>query len=106
MKEMRALKRVGISGAVLLGAILAIGASTDLQPQPARAPTSGGNYSHEVLQGDAEMTQRMSTPTADGRMQRGETRDAQLDRSQNPGFLADLEQHQADIDRMLARPTP
>jgi hypothetical protein len=32
--------------------------------------------------------------------------DEQLVRSQDPGYVRALEQHQADIDRMLARGNP
>lgn len=64
-----------------------------------------GSGSHETLQNDVEMTQRMSTPNADTGSQahRG---DGQLERSQSPGYVRALEQHQAQIDRMLARGTP
>jgi hypothetical protein len=35
-------------------------------------------------------------------MQSGMTRDAQLERSSNATYLAQLEQHQREIDQMLA----
>ena len=34
----------------------------------------------------------------------GQVQDDQLLHSQNPAFVQALEEHQADIDRMLARP--
>jgi hypothetical protein len=36
----------------------------------------------------------------------GQMTDPQLRHSSNPAFVRELEQHQADIDRMLARSTP
>ena len=71
------------------------------QQQPSR-PTSGGSANHEILQADANMTQRMSVPSADTARQ-NHLSDGQLARSQDPGYLAQLEQHQRDLDRMLAR---
>lgn len=93
---------------MFFGLIIAVGLAAEPDDQPAPSPTSssGTGTSHEVLQRDADMTKRMSSPTADGPMQRGEVRDEQLDHSQDPAFVDALEQHQADIDRMLARPTP
>jgi hypothetical protein len=37
--------------------------------------------------------------------QRGDLRRAQLDHAQDPAFVRALEQHRAEIDRMLARST-
>ena len=62
-----------------------------------------GSYSHEQLQRDAGMTQQMSVPNASGPMEQYQTRDPQLDRAQDPAYVGALEQHQRDIDRMLAR---
>lgn len=59
---------------------------------------------HDTLQQDALMTQRMAAPNAAGPMFTGQVQDDQLLHSQNPGFVRALEEHQADIDRMLARP--
>jgi hypothetical protein len=59
---------------------------------------------HDTLQQDALMTQRMAAPNAAGPMFSGQVQDDQLLHSQNPGFVRALEEHQADIDRMLARP--
>ena len=59
---------------------------------------------HDTLQQDALMTQRMAAPNAAGPMFTGQVQDDQLVHSQNPGFVRALEEHQADIDRMLARP--
>lgn len=59
---------------------------------------------HDTLQRDALMTQRMAAPNAAGPMFTGQVQDDQLTHSQNPGFIRALEEHQAEIDRMLARP--
>ncbi|HEY9555613.1 MAG TPA: hypothetical protein VIR58_02695 [Acidimicrobiales bacterium] len=59
---------------------------------------------HDTLQQDALMTQRMAAPNAAGPMFTGQVQDDQLLHSQNPAFVQALEEHQADIDRMLARP--
>jgi hypothetical protein len=71
-------------------------------PVPAVAPDDD---SHEVLQVDANMTQQMSTPNADTGRQ-NHLNDPQLTRSTDQNYLRRLEQHQADIDRMLARQGP
>lgn len=130
MNEMRALKRVLVGLALWSGLVVGIGvgSSDDAGPAPASpvavtvtlttatpptatppTPTppaaSVRADAHDTLQRDAEMTQRMSAPTASGPMFSGQIRDEQLDHSQSPGFVKALEQHQADIDRMLARPT-
>ncbi|MFP5487039.1 MAG: hypothetical protein ACLGHQ_01865 [Acidimicrobiia bacterium] len=59
---------------------------------------------HDTLEQDALMTQRMAAPNAAGPMFTGQVQDDQLVHSQNPGFVRALEEHQANIDRMLARP--
>lgn len=101
------MKKMLIVAALFFVSVIALAVTTepDTRPGPATSTNVGG-YSHALLQRDADMTQRMSSPTADGAMQRGEVRDAQLDHSQSSAFVRALEQHQDDIDRMLARPTP
>lgn len=101
------MKKVLVVVALFFGSVIALAVATepDARPAPASSTTVGG-YSHELLQRDADMTQRMSLPTADGAMQRGQVPDAQLDHSRSASFVRALEQHQADIDRMLARPSP
>ena len=108
MNEARVLRRLLVTATLFFGLIITVGlaAEPDTRPAPAPSSASGSGASHEVLQRDADMTQRMSSPTADGSMQRGQVRDEQLDHSQNLAFVDALEQHQADIDRMLARPMP
>jgi hypothetical protein len=51
------------------------------------------------------MTQRMSTANTNTDSQ-SHRRDPQLVRSQDPNYVSALEQHQAGIDRMLARQNP
>lgn len=100
------MRRLLIAVTLFFGSVVGLGLASEPDAAPPRAATSSGNagYPHELLQRDADMTQRMSTPRADGPMQRGLVRDVQLDHSRKPGFVGALEQHQADIDRMLARP--
>lgn len=71
-----------------------------------RPPPASSIAAHPRLQTAADMTQAMSAPTASGAMQAGLVPDDQLLRSSDPAFVAALEQHQGDIDRMLARPAP
>jgi hypothetical protein len=100
------MRKLLITTVVFVGTVIGVGLASEPTENPGtRSSSSGGSgYSHELLQQDAEMTQRMSTPAADGPMQSGGVRDTQLDHSQDPAFVRALEQHQADIDRMLARP--
>lgn len=98
--EYRPLKRlVGL-------AVLGLGALALTTPGTNAAdggvPTTG-RFSHEQLQNDTSMTESMSTPNAHTDRQNHRT-DRQLESSQDPGYLAALERHQTDIDRMLARP--
>lgn len=67
-----------------------------------RTPASSEDQLHQ----DYNMTQYMSDPNASGPMFTGPMTDPQLQHSSNPAFVRELEQHQADIDRMLARGTP
>jgi hypothetical protein len=102
------MRKLLIVVSLFFASVVGLGLATQPDGTTPDTPTSseGSSYSHELLQRDADMTQRMSTPLADGPMQRGDLRDAQLDHSLRPGFLPALEQHQADIDRMLASPAP
>lgn len=129
MNEMRALKRLLVGLTLWSGLVvgLAVSSTDGAPPVPAsptavtatpttRAPSTDTRLAptppvvsvrvdaHDTLQRDAEMTQRMSAPTASGPMFNGQIHDLQLDHSQSPAFLKALEQHQADIDQMLARP--
>ncbi len=130
MDEMRTLKRLLVGLALWSALIVGISVSTSdgaprtpaspaaVTPTPTTgtpsknvtsAPTapvaSSPVGNHDGLQRDAEMTQRMSAPNASGPMFTGQIRDPQLDHSQDPAFIKALEEHQADIDQMLARPT-
>lgn len=131
MDEMRTLKRLLVGLALWSGLVVGISVSTSdgAPPSPASpvavtstptTRTASANVTtaltapaaaspvddHDALQRDAEMTQRMSAPNAAGPMFSGQIRDAQLDHSQDPAFVKELEEHQADIDQMLARPSP
>ena len=130
MDEMRTLKRLLVGLVLWAGLIVVMSVTTSDGAPPASpaavtstsAPTAEGPPAgvtsaptervassrvddHDNLQRDAEMTQRMSAPNASGPMFSGQIRDPQLAHSQNPAFVRALEEHQADIDRMLARPT-
>ena len=101
------MRKLLITATLFFTSLVALGVATQPDAGPATEPSSAGGRSdvpHEQLQQDAEMTQRMSTPNANGPMQRGQVRDDQLVRSQDPGYVRALEQHQAGVDRMLARP--
>jgi hypothetical protein len=102
---MRPLRRLIVSAVVVfvgLGLTTTRGTSPD---QPSNTSDTYTGYTHEELQPDANMTQRMSTANANTDSQ-NHRRDPQLDRSLDPNYLAALEQHQADVDRMLARQNP
>lgn len=79
--------------------------STSVTSAPVAPAASSPVDDHDDLQRDAEMTQRMSAPNASGPMFTGQIRDPRLDHSRNPAFIKAPEEHQADIDQMLARPT-
>ena len=105
MDPERVLKRLLIVAVLFVGSMIAVGAISGPQPTTGPARPVGSSVSHEELQRDANMTQQMSTPNANTDAAVHDD-DAQLQRSQNPGYVDALEQHQADIDRMLARGTP
>ena len=100
------MRKLLIVATLFFALVIGVGLAAQPDESPARATSTSGasTYSHDQLQRDAQMTQQMSASNADGPMQRGDVRDSQLDHSQNPAFVRALEQHQADIDRMLARP--
>ena len=106
MDSTRVLKRLLFVAVAFFGSVITLGALTtpDDAPDPAR-PAAVAGIPHDQLQADADMTQQMSAPNANTGSQ-AHRNDGQLDRSQSPGYVAALEQHQADIDRMLARGTP
>ena len=108
MDTNRAMRRLKFSAAAFFASVITLGAFTapDGTPdRPAPAPGPASSYSHDQLQRDARMTQQMSTPNANTGSQY-HANDGQLDRSQSAGYVAALETHQADIDRMLARGAP
>ena len=96
-------RRLLIASLALFVSVVAFGLATAPDDQPADSTRGAPNaeYSHEQLQGAANMTQAMSTVNAGGRMQSGQMADDQLRQSHNPGFVDALEQHQAEVNRML-----
>ncbi len=111
MDGLRVIKRSLAVMGVSLGSLLVVGMITAPDDRPDDAPnrstTAGATsgYSHDLLQIDANMTQQMSTANANTGAQ-SHLRDGQLARSQDPSYLAALEQHQADINRMLGLASP
>ena len=108
MHPMGTLKKLLFVAVAFFGSVITFGVITAPDDAPKRPATSSAvvaAYSHDQLQGDSNMTERMSIPNADTDAQY-HRRDGQLDRSQSPGYVRALEQHLADIDRMLARGNP
>lgn len=104
MEANRTVKKLLIVAAGLFGLMVTVGV-LDGPGDPTNRPPTAPGYSHEELQRAADMTQQMSTPVANT----GSTyhaRDEQLQRSSSAGYVRAVEQHQTDIDRMLARETP
>jgi hypothetical protein len=87
--------------AVVTVAVFLVAARTG----PTSTPVPSG-YSHAQLQADSQMTQQMSVPGASGPMSSGAVVDDQLRRSQDPAYVAALEAHQREIERMLGGGTP
>ena len=92
---------LGIVIAVVTVAVFVAAARTG----PTSTPAPAG-YPHAQLQADLQMTQQMSVPGASGPMFSGAVVDDLLRRSQDPAYVAALEAHQREIDRMLGRTTP
>jgi len=91
---------------VLLASVIAYGAVTapdDGAPRRPGPTAPVGPADQATLQQDANMTQQMSSAGAGGPMQDYGVTDPQLQHSQNPAFVRQLEQFQGQIDRMLAR---
>ena len=108
MDTNRRFRRLMFSAAAFFASVITLGVVTapdDAPSRPSSVPGVVSSYSHDQLQRDATMTQQMSTPNANTDSQY-HANDGQLDRSQSAGYVAALEQHQADIDRMLARGAP
>ena len=62
------------------------------------AGTPSISYSHALLESDLMMTQRMGTDALMPMQGAG-----MLTRSRDPGYLRALEEHSAQVDRMLGR---
>ena len=86
---------------VLLVGMLALGAfavAATVLPDPRPAPVTG--FSHEQLEADRLMTQRMGSYLGPG-MDAVMPANGMVARSQSPAYLRALEQHQYEIDRMV-----
>ena len=108
MDPNRVVRKLMFVAVAFFASVITLGVVTapdDAPNRPASTPGVVATYSHDQLQSDANMTQQMSTPSANTDSQY-HANDGQLDRSQNAGYVAALEQHQADIDRMLAQGNP
>lgn len=93
-----------VIGSAAFALLIAVAVLIGPQGEPARSVRPVSQTDHSVLQRDAEMTQQMSVSGVPGAMEQGRTQhDDQLVHSSQSGFSSDLESHQADIDRMLAR---
>ena len=106
MDAHRTLKRLLIVAVAFLGLVTTVGVvSGPGDAIPGRSSSPAAVYSHDELQRAADMTQQMSTPGANT----GSTYhagDEQLQRSSSAGYVRAVEQHQADVDRMLGRGAP
>lgn len=104
MDMTKGTRRLIVAGALFFGGILTLATATEPDSSLTRdRPAYSGAYDHDQLERDARMTQSMSASGADTGAQKHRW-DDQLRHSSDPAFLQDLEAHQADIDRMLARP--
>jgi hypothetical protein len=93
----RLLSTLGLFVALLVAAAAASTPDDTSRPAPVAA-----SYTHAQLQPSANMTEQMSGPSVQtgSQVHRG---DPQFELSQNPAYVAALEQHERDVDRMLAR---
>ena len=101
----KSLRRLIVAAVLFFGGVLTLAAVSEPDGGAASQsrPSYSGTYDHDQLQRDAQMTQNMSAPNANTDSQYHRD-DEQLSHSSDPAFVRDLEAHQADIDRMLARP--
>ena len=105
MEANRTVKKLLVVAAGLFGLMVMVGVVDGPRDTTNGKSTAPAAYSHNELQRAADMTQQMSTPAANT----GSTYhagDEQLQRSSSVAYLRAVEQHQTDIDRMLARETP
>lgn len=96
---------VGSMVALLLGLGLTTTGAPDRSRQPDPPAVQPALGRHQVLQVDAIMTEQMALPNADTARQ-NHLDDPQLARSQDPNYVRLLEQHQTDVDQMLAADNP
>jgi len=91
-----------------LGVLLALTLTTTLAFLPVafavgEDPTPGVSVSHAQLEADRVMTQQMGLVAGTGMDTRMQT-DGMLERSSNPAYVAALERHVAEFNRMAGLP--
>ena len=92
---------IGLLAAVVIVAIAVIGGSgAGTAPTTPGWPANGAP--HEQLESDRIMTQQMGVDIGPG-MQAGMPANGMLGRSIRASYVRMLEQHAAEVDRMLAR---
>lgn len=93
---------IGLLGVVVAVAIAvaAIGGSAGTAPATPGWPSNGAP--HGQLESDRIMTQQMGVDVGPA-MQAGMPANGMLGRSMSASYVRMLEQHAADVDRMLAR---
>lgn len=96
---------VGSLATIFLGLGLATTTTPDRREQPDPPSVEPVAHNNELVQIDANMTEQMSVANADTGRQNHQN-DPQLRRSTDENYLRQLEQHLADIDKMLARQAP
>ena len=98
MKKFMVFGVVALLGLVVAAA--ALGASGPASPVGSpRSAYSGGGFSHAQLESDRMMTQEMSV----GDHAAHDCATAMRERSSAQGYVRALEQHAADLNRMMAR---
>jgi hypothetical protein len=97
-----------ILGAALFATWVGLGLASETDPTSnlPNPASSNPSFDHRMPQIDAEMTQAMGVVGGEGAMQTGAVTDDQLAHARDSAMVLALEQHQRDIDRMLARPAP
>lgn len=108
MDSTHALKGLLVVAIVFFATVMAIGLVAmpdDPTNGPVTRPAGTPGYTHEELQRAADMTQQMSAPSANTGSPIHAS-DEQLALSHSAGYVQAVEQHQSDIDRMLAQGTP
>lgn len=97
-----------ILGAALFATWVGLKLASETDPTNNRPSPGSGNssFDHRMLQIDVQMTRAMGVVGGEGAMQTGAVTDDQLAHARDSAMVLALEQHQRDIDRMLAWPAP